>query len=78
LPEICRIEEIFSTVDRLPGIHGVQILSNCIDRENRYDVMIVLEMEKEALAVWDGSEQHRRWKEEFGPKLEKKAIFDHE
>ena len=78
LPFFCRIEEIFSTVDEIPGVYAAQVYTNCIDRENRYDIMIVLDMEKEALPGWDSSEQHQRWKTEFGPLLEKKAIFDHE
>lgn len=78
LPLFCQVEEIFSTVDEIPGVHAAKIYTNCIDRENRYDVMIVLDMDKDALPAWDGSEQHRRWKTEFGPLLEKKAIFDHE
>ena len=40
--------------------------------------MIVLDMEKDALALYDASEMHHRWKDEFSPLLEKKAIFDHE
>ena len=78
LPYFCRIEEIFATVGQIHGIHSAKVYTNCIDRENRYDIMIVLDMEKEALPAWDSSEQHQRWKTEFGPLLEKKAIFDHE
>ena len=50
----------------------------CIDRENRYDVMIVLDMDKDALSAWDASPLHHQWKDEYGALLEKKAIFDHE
>ena len=78
LPFFCRIEEIFSTVDEIPGVYAARVYTNCIDRENRYDVMIVLDMEQDALPAWDESEQHRRWKAEFAELLEKKAIFDHE
>ena len=77
-PLFCRIKEIFSTVDEIPGVHSAQVYTNCIDRENRYDIMIVLDMEKGALPAWDESEQHQCWKAEFAALLEKKAIFDHE
>ena len=50
----------------------------CVARENRYDVMIVLEMDRAALVRYDESEMHHRWKDEFGGLLEKKAIFDYE
>ena len=32
----------------------------------------------EVLPNWDASDIHHRWKDEFGPLLEKKAIFDYE
>lgn len=75
LPRIC---EIFSAASSIEGVHGAEVYPCCIDRENRYDVMIVIEMEKEALSAYDDSEMHHIWKDEFTPLLEKKAIFDHE
>ena len=74
-PEIL---SLFQILTKTEGIHGVKILENCIDRENRYDMMIVIDMDKDALAVYDGSEPHIRWKNEYGHLLEKKAIFDYE
>ena len=54
------------------------IHENCVARDNRYDLMIVVEMEKAALPNWDASRIHHQWKEQFGGLLEKKAIFDYE
>ena len=51
---------------------------NCVDRENRYHVLIRLAMDPAALAAYDVSPMHHRWKDRFGPLLEKKAIFDFE
>ena len=73
-----RIREIFSLADQIPGVHGAEVRPNCVARENRYDVMIVIDMEKEALPAYDTSEMHHLWKDKFTPLLEKKAIFDHE
>lgn len=75
LPEI---REIFSAAGSIPGVAGAEVFPNCVDRDNRYDVLIVLEMERGALERYDASEMHHRWKERFGPLLEKKAIFDFE
>ncbi len=49
-----------------------------MDRDNRYDVLIRLDMDADALPRYDVSAMHHRWKDEFGPLLEKKAIFDYE
>ncbi len=73
-----RIREIFSVADQIEGIHGATVLENCTPRDNRYDVMIVIDMDASALTTYDDCAMHHCWKDEFGPLLEKKAIFDHE
>ena len=75
---IRRIEELFASTPLIDGIHGCTVLRNCIDRENRYDLAIVIDMDKAALPAWDASELHREWKSGFGPYLAAKAIFDFE
>lgn len=70
------IGELFQETLAIPGIHDVQLYPNCVMRENRYDLMIVLTMEREALEVYDHSEAHIRWKEQYGSYIGKKAIFD--
>lgn len=73
-----RIREIFSTIDQVEGIYGAEVRPNCTPRDNRYDVMIVVDMDASALSAYDVCEMHHQWKGEFGDLLEKKAIFDHE
>lgn len=73
-----RIREIFAPLTDLPGIHGVRVYPNCVARDNRYDVLIVLDMERDVLPLYDTSAPHHLWKEEFGPLLAQKAIFDFE
>ena len=62
----------------IPGVRGAEVFHNCVDRENRYHVLIRLDMDPAALAAYDVSPMHHRWKDRFGPLLEKKAIFDFE
>ena len=73
-----QIEELFSSAPAMDGVHGCTVLKNCIDRENRYDLAIVIDMDKAALPAWDASELHREWKSRFGSYLASKAIFDFE
>lgn len=78
-PELCaRIADLFTAATQIPGIYSAEVYPNCIDRANRFDVMIVLDMDKAAFTAWDDSPLHRQWKENFGELLEKKAILDHE
>lgn len=70
------VREIFAQTLSIPGIHALELKPSCSDRANRYDLMIVLDMEPEALPAYDVSEPHLRWKNEYGPITEKKAIFD--
>lgn len=70
------VQSIFEETLSIPGIHGVELKLSNSDRANRYDLMIVMDMDKEALAAYDVSEPHIRWKTEYGDRVEKKAIFD--
>lgn len=71
-----QIREIFGAAGEIPGVFGARVYPGCVERENRYHVLIELEMEPSALPAYDESAMHHRWKELFGPLLEKKAIFD--
>lgn len=71
-----RIDEIFSDCMKIEGVTGYRLIKNCIDRSNRYNLMIVIEMEKSALEVYDSSDAHKIWKEEFSKFIESKCIFD--
>ncbi len=75
---IGRIEEIFRGVLEVRGVESFKLVRNCIDRSNRYDLMIVIQMDKNSLPDYDESIPHHTWKEEFSKYIEKKAIFDAE
>ena len=57
-----QIREIFSAAGDIPGVRGAEVLPGCVDRDNRYHVLFI-----GIGAMID-----------FGPLLEKKAIFDYE
>lgn len=73
-----QIRELFSAAGDIPGIRSAAVYPSAVDRPNRYDLMIRLDMDRQALDAWDESSLHRRWKEQFGPLLQAKAIFDWE
>lgn len=70
------IERLFQKTINISGIHKVEVIPNCIRRDNRYDLMIVLHMDEEALPVYDASDAHKEWKERYGNMIKSKAIFD--
>ena len=70
------ITDLFGGVLQVPGIHGVNVIPNCVDRPNRFDLMIEIDMDREALEAYDACEAHKRWKREYGDMLEAKTIFD--
>lgn len=71
-----RIRELFSRSTAIEGVHRVSVHTSVIDLPNRYDLMICVEMEREALGPFDASDIHREWKAEYAGYLETKAIFD--
>lgn len=72
------IRSLFSAASDIPGVRGAEVYPCCVDRPNRYDVMIVLDMDPAALSLYDESAMHHAWKDQYGDLLEKKAIFDGE
>lgn len=74
-----RLEEIKAIFERtleIDGIYSLDIKTSNSDRENRYDLMIEINMEKSALYNYDISAPHSEWKSAFGPYIKSKAIFD--
>ena len=72
------VREIFEETLEIPGVHAVKVKPCCIDRPNRYDLMVEIDMDRDALPLYDESAPHRKWKERYGTMLLSKAIFDSE
>ena len=73
---IVGIQELFYQSINIEGIDNVHVFQSVIDLSNRFDLMIVLEMEKEALRLFDESLIHQKWKENYSQYIEQKVIFD--
>ena len=72
------VQTLFDQLLNLEGISKVEVIRNVIDRSNRYDLLIRIEMTPETLPAYDESEPHKLWKKNYAQYLEKKAIFDYE
>lgn len=70
------VRALYESAVEIPGIRDVIIKDNVIVRPNRYDLMIALDMDEDALVTWDNSELHLKWKSEYGSLIESKCIFD--
>lgn len=75
---IARVRSLYAAASEIPGVAGAEVIPCCIDRPNRFDLMIIVHMDKAALPTWDDSRLHHDWKEQFGQYVEKKTIFDAE
>ena len=75
-PEIPAIGALFGQTLAIPGIHSVDVHPSCSDRANRFDLMIEIEMDAEALPAYDACEPHHMWKEQYGGAIANKVIFD--
>lgn len=73
-----KARELYSSATSIEGVNGVVIKDNVTSRDNRYDLMIALDIADGELVTWDNSELHKTWKAEFGKLIEKKCIFDSE
>ena len=70
------VEALFQDVLTVSGVHGVTVHPNVINRPNRYDLLIRIDMDESALPAYDDCAAHHRWKDEYGHLVAKKAIFD--
>lgn len=75
LPEI---QKLFDPLTEMEGIRSVRLFPCTVNRANRYDLLIRIEMDPASLPVYDESEPHRIWKRDYARYLERKAIFDYE
>lgn len=72
------IKNIFNDTLKINGIYSIEYKINCIDRENRFHLMIIIDMDEVALNTYDKSNAHKLWKNKYSPYIEAKAIFDSE
>ena len=70
------VRKIFAETLSIPGIHALAVKPSCSDRANRYDLMIEIGMDAEALPVYDDCEPHHTWKDQYGSEIAHKVIFD--
>ena len=73
LPEI---KELFNDTLEISGVESFVIHKTNSTRENRYSIMIEMNLSPEGLENFDASEVHKEWKATYGDRLESKAIFD--
>lgn len=71
-------ENHFKDILTLSGIHQVKVIEGIREHENRYHFIIEIDMDREALPAYNESRCHHEWKEKYGGRIEKKAIFDYE
>ena len=65
-------------VGTVKGVHKVSPHKNCINMSNRYDLMIIVDMDKNALDAYSVSPIHDKWINDYSEYLESKVIMDYE
>lgn len=77
LNELDNIKQLFNSI-KIKGLNFVEYKTNCINRDNRYDLLIRIDITKDALSIYDDCKEHHQWKDIYSKYIEKKAIFDYE
>ena len=73
-----QIRELFDSATEINGIHYVKVYKCCVNRENRADLMIEIDMDRDALENYDASDAHLIWKREYSRFIDEKTIFDYD
>lgn len=71
-----QVRELFQGVLAVSGVDAVSVHPNVIDRANRYDLLILITMDKDALPVYDDCPTHHAWKDRYSRLIAQKVIFD--
>ena len=74
--KVSDIEKIFKPSLNIEGVNSFNILKSNSDKDNRYDIMIKMDLSEQGLLNFDSSEVHSLWKSEFGDLIFNKVIFD--
>ena len=74
--KVSDIEKIFQPSLNIEGVNSFNILKSNSDKDNRYDIMIKMDLSEQGLLNFDSSEVHSLWKSEFGDLIFNKVIFD--
>lgn len=73
---VTAVTNVFSEALGIDGVEKLTVKPSSSDRPNRYDLLVILTVTEDGLLRYDASGMHRKWKEDYGEKIEKKAIFD--
>ena len=73
--EINNIKNLFDEAKKIDGIEEITIKSSNSNRENRFDLMIEMELTFDGLQSFDNSSIHYDWKNNYGKYIENKTIF---
>ncbi len=74
--EINNIKNLFDEAKKIDGIEEITIKSSNSNRENRFDLMIEMELTFDGLQSFDNSSINNDWKNNYGKYIENKTIFD--
>lgn len=70
------VRRIFAPALEIEGCTGLHVYPSCSNRSNRHDLMIEMILTPEALTVYDKSDFHHYWKDNYSKYIEHKTIFD--
>lgn len=70
------IKELFQEALKIKGVSSIDIMLSNSNLLNRHDIMIQMTLTNDALKVFDNSEIHKKWKENYSKYIIDKTIFD--
>ena len=70
------VEALFQGLTAIDGIHDIRLIPGKPTRGNRFDLIIRISMDENALGAYDESEIHKTWKRDYAKYVLNKAIFD--
>ena len=71
--------EVFQEIrEQVPGVLGVQVFGNCVERDTNCDLMVQMDLaDPSVLPAYLGHPLHRAYAGEMTPHLTQRVSFDH-
>lgn len=74
---IPEIKKYFDNAYSIEGVKKVEVFTSSMNLRNRFDMMIKIDLTKQALKNFEESKLYETWNDKYSAYISKKTIFDY-
>ena len=70
------LRTLFEKASKIEGVKKADVFLSSGKLRNNYDMMIRIQMKKNALKAFESSDLYREWEEKYSESISKTTVFD--